>query len=371
METLSFNTVEPLDFSSPYDKYVTDLRRNYEHNLQRIAGIQPSDDFIGVREKIAQEDEEIETTDYIQATANKLSENKIGVKDASGLIQNYQATKNSPDTSLEKRAVESIFGELVADDPEMYAEYMNNPGEYQAKIDYSTNLLQLDRMFEDYQNAFVSKENRGKFLAQAGAELVTSWGASIFKFGTLVEGSKQFYKVAKLRNILNIKEDDAITPEGLGNSLRNVIYTKAKSLKPEEFNEWLSNELKPVIDDMPLIYQSEVLEKLEGYQPIDNIFLISDLVDDFSTIAKLAKTGDKAQAAKYTGDYKKAIDDVLSKRDEVISSTGSANPAKTSVLKNKKKVKKEVVKKVVEEKTEEAVKNIDDVEEKNFARDLI
>ena len=367
MKSLSFGNIQSLDFSTQDVDYLSQERKNLEYTLQQIARIVPSDDFQGVRQRIVNEDKARDEEDYVQAAANNLTAGKTTAEQTIASVRDYKVSEGSIDTALEKRVAEDMLGDKIVNNEEVYATYLNNPEAYTKDSDYISNLLLADKLYTDYQNIWKNPDNSTKFLAQVGGELATSILASWNNLGTVVEGTKQGFKINAFKDVLNMDED-ILTPTALGHNLRRVLNRYAREKTPEEFSSWIEDKLKPAINSLPMIYQAEVLEWIfEGYQAIDNLWLISDLPDDIGRITKAVDNISTARRAKAVGDFSQSLDSVLVKNEEAISSTAKANVTETSVLKNTDEVKKEVVR----EATDKAVDNMLDTEDKVFARNLI
>lgn len=367
MKSLSFGNIQSLDFSTQDVDYLSQERKNLEYTLQQIARIVPSDDFQGVRQRIVNEDKARDEEDYIQAAANNLTAGKTTAEQTIASVRDYKVSEGSIDTALEKRVAEDMLGDKIVNNEEVYATYLNNPEAYTKDYDYISNLLLADKLYTDYQNIWKNPDNSTKFLAQAGGELTTSILASWNSLGTVVEGTKQGFKINAFKDVLDMDED-LLTPTALGHNLRRVLNRYAREKTPEEFSSWIEDKLKPAINSLPMIYQAEVLEWIfEGYQAIDNLWLISDLPDDIGRITKAVDNISTARRVKAVGDFSQSLDSVLVKNEEAISSTAKANVTETSVLKNTDEVKKEVVR----EATDEAVDSMLDTEDKVFARNLI
>lgn len=350
MKSLPLSNIPTLDFSTQDRDYLTQQRKDFEYRLQLLSNIQPSDDFNGVREQLAKEDTAIAEEDYIQAAATNVTTGKMSTADAAGLVKAYTSEQFSADTALEKRATDNLLEELFQDDEEMYAVYSNNPEAFQRDYDYTVNSLLVNKLYDDYQISWQSDKNKARYLTEAGAEFVTSWGASWAGFGFPLEATKQGFKIAAFKDIIDVK-DDLLTPTALGYNLNKVITQKAKEMSPDEFNNWLTGTLKPAIDSLPMIYQTEVLEStLEGYLAGNNFFLVSD----FGDWGRLGKALQKSKGAvdKTVGNFTKALDDVITREEEALSATAKPNTTDATVLKNEKKVKKDVVKKVVKEEVD-------------------
>ena len=364
MKTLPLSSIPTLDFSTQDRDFLTQQRKDFEYRLQLLSNIQPSDDFTGVRENIVKEDEKIAEEDYIQAAAKNVMEGKMSTSKAADLVQSYTSQQFSVDTALEKRAADNLLEELFQDDEEMYAVYSNNPEAFQKDYDYVVNSLLVNKLYDDYQISWKSDENKSKYLAEAGTEFVTSWGASWAGFGFPLEATKQGFKIAAFKDILDT-DDDLLTPTALGYNLNKVITQKAKEMSPDEFNNWLTSTLKPALDSLPMIYQTEVLEgTLEGYLAGNNFFLVSDF-GDWGRLGK-ALSKSKGSVQKNVGNFKKALDDVITREEEALSATAKPDVTDATVLKNEQEVKKDVVKDIVKEEVD-AIQT----EDKEFAQALV
>ena len=364
MKSLPLSNIPTLDFSTQDRDYLTQQRKDFEYRLQLLSNIQPSDDFNGVREQLAKEDTITAEEDYIQAAATNVTTGKMSTADAAGLVKAYTSEQFSADTALEKRATDNLLEELFQDDEEMYAVYSNNPEAFQRDYDYTVNSLLVNKLYDDYQISWQSDKNKARYLTEAGTEFITSWGASWAGFGFPLEATKQGFKIAAFKDIIDVK-DDMLTPTALGYNLNKVITQKAKEMSPDEFSEWLTGTLKPAIDSLPMIYQTEVLEStLEGYLAGNNFFLVSD----FGDWGRLGKALQKSKGAvdKTVGNFTKALDDVITREEEALSATAKPNTTDTTVLKNEKKVKKDVVKKVVKEEVDAI-----ETDDKEFAESLV
>lgn len=368
MKSLSLSNIPTLDFSTQDRDYLTQQRKDFEYRLQLLSNIQPSDDFNGVRENIVKEDEITAEEDYIQATASNVMNGKMSTENAANLVKTYTSEQFSVDTALEKRATDNLLEELFQDDEEMYAVYANNPEAFQRDYDYTVNSLLVSKLYDDYQISWKSDENKNKYLAEAGTEFVTSWGASWAGFGFPLEATKQGFKINAFKDIIDVK-DDTLTPTALGYNLNKAITQNAKEMSPDEFNKWLTDTLKPAIDSLPMIYQTEVLEgTLEGYLGGNNFFLVSDF-GDWGRLGKALQKS-KGSVDKTVGNFKKALDDVIVKQEEALSATAKPDVTETTVLKNEPEVKKDVVKDVVEEEMP-LMSDTVDAEEVTFASKLI
>jgi hypothetical protein len=364
MKSLPLSNIPTLDFSTQDRDYLTQQRKDFEYRLQLLSNIQPSDDFNGVREQLVKEDTAIAEEDYIQAAATNVTTGKMSTTDAAGLVKAYTSEQFSADTALEKRATDNLLEELFQDDEEMYAVYSNNPEAFQRDYDYTVNSLLVNKLYDDYQISWKSDKNKARYLTEAGAEFVTSWGASWAGFGFPLEATKQGFKIEAFKDIVNVK-DDMLTPTALGYNLNRVITQKAKELSPDEFNNWLTGTLKPAIDSLPMIYQTEVLEStLEGYLAGNNFFLVSDF-GDWGRLGKALQKS-KGSVDKTVGNFTKALDDVITREEEALSATAKPDTTDATVLKNEKKVKKDVVKNVVKEEVDAI-----ETEDKEFAESLV
>ena len=364
MKSLPLSNIPVLDFSTQDKDYLSQQRKDFEYRLQQLSNLTPSDDFDGVREHIAQEEAAIAESDYIQATVNNLSDGKISASGAAGLVQNYTSEQFSKDVSLEKRTTDTLLEELFQDDEEMYATYINNPEAFKKDYDYIVNKLLVNKLYDDYQISWKSDENRSRYLLEAGTEFGTSWLASFTGLGFPLEGAKQGFKIDAFKDILDTS-DDLLMPTASGYNLNKVITQHAQEMSPDEFNNWLTGTLKPALDSLPMIYQTEVLENtLEGYLAGNNFFLISDF-GDWGRLGKALSKG-KGSVQKNVGNFKKALDDVIVKQEEALSATAKPDVTDTTVLKNEQEVKKEVVKDVVKEEVD-AIQT----EDKEFAQALV
>lgn len=368
MKTLPLSSVPVLDFSTQDTNYMSQQRKDFEYRLQMLSNLRPSDDFDGVREQLAREETATAETDYIQAAVNNLSDGKISAAGAVNLVQNYTSEQFIKDVSLEKRTVDTLLEDLFKDDEEMYATYMNNPEAFKKDYDYTVNSLLVNKLYDDYQISWQSDENKARYLTEAGTEFASSWGASWAGFGFPLEATKQGFKISAFKDILDT-EDDLLTPTALGYNLNKVITQNAKEMTPDEFSNWLTGTLKPAIDTLPMIYQTEILEStLEGYLAGNNFFLISD----FGDWGRLGKALQKSKGAvdKSVGNFKRALDDVIVKQEEALSATAKPDVTDTTVLKNETEVKKEIVKDVVEEEMP-LMSDTVDAEEVTLASKLI
>lgn len=364
MKSLPLSNIPTLDFSTQDRDYITQQRKDFEYRLQLLSNIQPSDDFNGVREQLVKEDTAIAEEDYIQAAATNVTTGKMSTADAAGLVKAYTSEQFSADTALEKRATDNLLEELFQDDEEMYAVYSNNPEAFQRDYDYTVNSLLVNKLYDDYQISWQSDKNKARYLTEAGTEFATSWGASWAGFGFPLEAAKQGFKINTFKDILDT-DDDLLTPTALGYNLNKVITQNAKEMSPDEFNKWLTGTLKPAIDSLPMIYQTEVLENtLEGYLAGNNFFLVSDF-GDWGRLGKALQKS-KGSVDKTVGNFKKALDDVVTREEEALSATAKPNTTDATVLKNDKKVKKDVVKKVVKEEVDAI-----ETDDKEFAESLI
>lgn len=364
MKSLPLSSIPTLDFSTQDRDYLTQQRKDFEYRLQLLSNIQPSDDFNGVREQLVKEDTAIAEEDYIQAAATNVTTGKMSTADAAGLVKAYTSEQFSADTALEKRATDNLLEELFQDDEEMYAVYSNDPEAFQRDYDYTVNSLLVNKLYDDYQISWQSDKNKARYLAEAGTEFVTSWGASWAGFGFPLEATKQGFKITAFKDILDT-DDDLLTPTALGYNLNKVITQKTKEMSPDEFSKWLTGTLKPAIDSLPMIYQTEVLEStLEGYLAGNNFFLVSD----FGDCGRLGKALQKSKGSvdKTVGNFTKALDDVITREEEALSATAKPNTTDATVLKNDTEIKKDVVKNVVEEE----VDNIE-TDDKEFAKALV
>lgn len=364
MKSLPLSNIPTLDFSTQDRDYLTQQRKDFEYRLQLLSNIQPSDDFNGVREQLVKEDTATAEEDYIQAAATNVTTGKMSTTDAAGLVKAYTSEQFSVDTALEKRATDNLLEELFQDDEEMYAVYSNNPEAFQRDYDYTVNSLLVNKLYDDYQISWQSDKNKARYLTEAGTEFATSWGASWAGFGFPLEATKQGFKIAAFKDILDT-DDDLLTPTALGYNLNKVITQNAKEMSLDEFNKWLTGTLKPAIDSLPMIYQTEVLENtLEGYLAGNNFFLVSDF-GDWGRLGKALQKS-KGSVDKTVGNFTKALDDVITREEEALSATAKPNTTDATVLKNDKKVKKDVVKRVVKEEVD-AIETGD----KEFAESLI
>jgi hypothetical protein len=347
--TINYSGIPSINYTSNREA-LNQARQEYEYKLQQLAFITTSDDYKGVRESLVEEVKTRNENDYLQATTNNLQSDKITTVKAAELLRNYEPYGPSVGSVLEEEAVETVMGLAMADSPTLHNKYKNNPELFAKDKNALTNHLLLDKLYDDYQVEW--NKNPGKLLKQAAAETVTSVALSWWNFGILSEGGKQVYKANKLKDVLNV-DDSKITPAGLANNLRNVIFEKIRNNTPAEFEEWITNTLKPAIDDMPMIYQQELLEfTLQGYQPIDNLFLVSDIID-LGRGAKAMLKGSKADVSKTIGDMSKALDDIDTRKQEALSTVVKPDVTDTTTAQNNKVVKKEIVKNVTENEATE------------------
>ena len=364
MKSLPLSSIPTLDFSTQDRDYLTQQRKDFEYRLQLLSNIQPSDDFNGVREQLVKEDAAIAEEDYIQAAATNVTTGKMSTTDAAGLVKAYTSEQFSADTALEKRATDNLLEELFQDDEEMYAVYSNNPEAFQRDYDYTVNSLLVNKLYDDYQISWKDDKNKARYLTEAGTEFVTSWGASWAGFGFPLEATKQGFKINAFKDILDT-DDDLLIPTALGYNLNKVITKNAKEMSPDEFNSWLTGTLKPAIDSLPMIYQTEVLEStLEGYLAGNNFFLVSDF-GDWGRLGKALQKS-KGTVDKNVGNFKKALDDVVTREEEALSATAKPDVTETTVLKNETEVKKDVVKDVVKEEVDSI-----ETDDKEFAEALV
>lgn len=353
MKTLSFSNIPSIDFNFDDRDNRTQQQKNYEYSLQALSNLMASDDFDGVREQLVKDEAQAYENEYMQAAANNLTQGKTTVQDTVRVIDNFVEADNSPAVSLEKKTSETLLSELAADYPEVYAKYINKPEQFTKDSDYITNVILADEMYRRYSESYANT----KHLVSVGAEVVSSIGVSLMNLGAPYEGAKQAYKLNKLKDIIDFDED-IITPTALGHNLRTVFNKNAKEMSPTEFKQFV-DKFEEAIKDIPSVYQQEILEwAFEGYQPVDNLFMVSD-IEDLGKIGKAIQNFNKAGVQKKVGNMTKALDDIIVREEEALSATAKADVTEATVAKNNKRVKKDVVKKVVKEEVDKAFENVD------------
>lgn len=272
------------------DSYVPQWQKDYEENLQRDAGVEISNDFVGVRNRLALANAEDEKENLLQGSAMAL-ENGADPEQVSANIENY-VPDNMPDdinTSLEVKAADELVVGAYQTNETKAVNDMTDPfaGEETNRI---ANRILLTRMVKEVE-------------AYDNGDTAIDWASGLVKQFVLPTAVETFEAGAEMG------VSPSITPTGLGEEIYNTIHQASITDKPKEFLQKLE-QLKTRLLTMDPVRRADMLDKIQ--HPTTRVQDAVLFLDTVPLFIGQPKTG----TAKMAGNVEKAVEVINKAVDE-------------------------------------------------------
>ena len=205
----------------------------YEYQLQQLAGIEPSSDFAGVRDMLAQQQIDEAREWDLQLAAYGLEQGTIDTQTATNIV-NYNYLPD-PAHSLEKAvARRQVEVGLSANPEQADIEYTDADGMTEAMAQKAAMLQKFYKDLHEY-----SDNSQGMAL-----DTVDFIGSAF------LPGTAQFAKMSEYSKTLTGDEVN-LTHHTLADTLRNNINKNYVDLSPDEFGKWLDTAMAEIVAHNP------------------------------------------------------------------------------------------------------------------------
>lgn len=272
------------------DNYIPQWQKDYEENLQREAGVEISNDYAGVRNKLALANAEDEKENFIQGSALAL---KAGV-DPETVYKNIEGytpnnTAEDVNVSLEVKAADELVAGAYQTNEVKAVNDMTDPfaGEETNRIANRILLSRFVKEVEEYENG----------------DTAIDWAAGLVKQMVLPSAVETFEAGAE------IGVSPSITPTGLGEEIYEIVHQASIQDSPKMFQQKLQ-QIKDRLLTMDPMRRADILDRIQ--HPTTRV---QDSVLFFDTVPLFIgqpKTG----TAKMAGNVEKAVEVITKAVDE-------------------------------------------------------
>lgn len=334
---LDENKVEPIKLTPNYSE-PSEAQKKYEYNIQHAAGLEPSANFGGVRQQLAQQHKEEEEAELLAFGTDQLMEGADPLL-VSEAVKNYDRVYNVSDidSSLEVEAGRNNIQKTLEDNETTRVNALTDIQDYNEE-DFAAKDLLVER-FRQSAQAYANGDNKFGSFANLFLKIQNPF------FG-LVPKKYQAQAVGMMQNaipfwtqyqVADIGEHEGTELSALttGERQKAEFMSHYVNDTPQQFSEFLQS-LQDSMDAADPIVINTVMENLFGAIDTSNdFFQIVDTVDLAGSgvgLIKSLKGGLKSSAVydKVIGNISKAEDTVVKAVDDVADTATIVEDAVTT-----------------------------------------